>query len=136
MIIRLDVNRLILIFTLSMFSSFVFQAHSQNVAINTTGNSAHPSALLEVGSGNPNTGGDTRGILFPRVALTSQTDATTIPSPSKSLLVWNTGSGGLTPEGFFYWDGTKWERLSTGTGGGGGSGTSKRNANCYTCDGF
>ncbi|MCS6980851.1 MAG: hypothetical protein N2110_02825 [Flavobacteriales bacterium] len=99
---RLNVNYQVYLFNLIIFLLFALRGHSQNVAINTTGSSAHPSALLEVGSGNPNTGGDTRGILFPRVALSSATDATTIPAPSKSLLVWNTGSGGLTPEGFYY----------------------------------
>ncbi|GAB4448726.1 MAG: hypothetical protein OHK0036_04580 [Bacteroidia bacterium] len=104
---------------------------SQNIAINSTGMPPDNSALLDVGNGNANTGGDTKGLLIPRVALTSSTDVTTIPSPAKSLLVWNTGSGGLTPAGFYYWDGTQWVQLATGSGGGGG-----KNSHCFTCDGF
>jgi hypothetical protein len=57
-----------------------------------------------------------KGLLIPRVALTSATDATTISSPATSLLVYNTGTGGLTPAGYYYWDGNKWVRLLvTGT---------------------
>lgn len=106
-------------------------AYTQNIGINTTGSPPDNSALLDIGDGNANTGGDTKGLLIPRVALTSSTDVTTVPSPAKSLLVWNTGSGGLSPEGFYYWDGTKWVQLITGSGGSGG-----QNSHCFTCDGF
>jgi len=47
-----------------------------------------------------------KGLLIPRVALTSTTDGTTIPSPAHSLIVYNNGIGGLSPEGFYYNAGT------------------------------
>jgi hypothetical protein len=59
-----------------------------------------------------------KGLLIPRVALTSSTDQTTIPSPANSLLVYNLGTGGLTPAGYYYWDGSQWVKFATGTGAG------------------
>jgi len=58
-----------------------------------------------------------KGLLIPRVALTSTTDGTTIPSPAHSLLVYNNGgTGALNPEGFYYNAGTpsspNWVKLS------------------------
>lgn len=53
------------------------------------------SALLDIYD-------DHRGLLIPRIALTSVTDGVTIPLPAKSLLVWNNTLGGLSPEGYFY----------------------------------
>jgi len=77
------------------------QAFSQNgVSINTTGNPADNSAMLDVSS-------TSKGLLIPRVALTSINDVTTISSPAISLLVYNTNAlmtgGGV---GYWYWDGT------------------------------
>lgn len=87
---------------------FTTSLHSQNVGIGTTTPDA--SAMLEIEATN-------KGLLIPRVALTSVTDGTTIPSPATSLLVYNTGSGGLTPAGYYYNSGTtaspSWVRLST-----------------------
>ncbi|MCX7728296.1 MAG: hypothetical protein N2203_02385 [Bacteroidia bacterium] len=89
---------------------------SQNVGINPTGTPPNPSAGLDVDFTN-------KGLLIPRVALTSATDAATIPSPATSLLVYNTGTGGLAPAGYYYNAGTpgspNWVRLmpATGTGG-------------------
>lgn len=120
--------------SLLMSGVMVGVGSAQNVSINTTGSPAHASALLEVGQGNPDTGGDNRGLLIPRVALASSTDVATVPAPSKALLVWNTGSGGLSPEGFYYWDGTQWVRLGTSTTP--PAANTRKNANCYTCDGF
>ncbi|MCX7955178.1 MAG: hypothetical protein N3A01_08325 [Bacteroidales bacterium] len=47
-----------------------------------------------------------KGLLIPQVALTGTNDATTIATPAKGLLVYNTGTGGLTPAGFYYNAGT------------------------------
>ncbi|GIV26884.1 MAG: hypothetical protein KatS3mg027_0698 [Bacteroidia bacterium] len=87
--------------------------YSQNVGINSTGSAPNNSAGLDVDFNN-------KGILIPRVALTSSTDAATIPSPATSLLVYNTGTGGLSPAGYYYNAGTSgspnWVRLLiTGT---------------------
>ena len=71
------------------------------VAINANGNLPNNSAMLDIDA-------DNSGLLIPRIALTSLTDATTITTPATSLLVYNNGTGGLTPEGYYYWDGTQW----------------------------
>ncbi len=72
---------------------------AQNVGINSTGSAPNNSAGLDVDFTN-------KGLLIPRIALTSATDAATIPSPAPSLLVYNTGSGGLSPAGYYYNAGT------------------------------
>lgn len=89
---------------------------AQNVGISSTGLMPDNSAGLDVNFSN-------KGLLIPRVALTSVNDAATIPSPATSLLVYNNGTGGLTPAGYYYNAGTpgspNWVRLmpATGTGG-------------------
>ncbi|WP_435355914.1 hypothetical protein [Emticicia sp. SJ17W-69] len=62
------------------------------------------SAVLEVESTN-------KGVLLPRIALTSITDQVTIPTPATGLLVYNTGAAGLTYKGYVFWDGSKWIKL-------------------------
>lgn len=57
-----------------------------------------------------------KGILIPRVSLLSATDIVTVPSPSLSLLLYNTSTVGTSPNnltaGFYFWNGTKWQSLS------------------------
>ena len=60
-------------------------AFSQSVGINSTGTAPNTSAMLDVDASN-------KGMLNPRVSLTSTTDATTIPSPATSLLVYNSNA--------------------------------------------
>ena len=67
-----------------------------------------PTAALDVVATN-------KGVLFPRVALSSTTDETTIPSPTKGLLVFNTGEGGLAYTGYVFWDGNEWVSLTSGS---------------------
>jgi len=57
------------------------------------------SALLDMSSTN-------KGLLVPRVALTGAADAATIATPATSLLVYNLGTGGLSPAGYYYNSGT------------------------------
>jgi len=57
------------------------------------------------------------GVLIPRVALNSLTDIITVTNPSgmplvESTLVYNTGAGGLSTVGFFYWNGMQWTQLA------------------------
>ena len=82
---------------------------AQNVAINTTGATADPSAILDISATNA-------GLLAPRVTLSSLTDAATIANPATSLLVYNTG--GAVTAGFYYNSGTPaspaWSKFSTG----------------------
>jgi len=75
------------------------------VAINTTGVESHTSAILDVSASD-------KGLLIPRVGLTSVTDIVTIASPETSLLIFNTATDGAEPDnvvpGYYYWDGLKW----------------------------
>lgn len=91
----------------AMWLSPVTQA--QNVGINTTGAAGHPSALLDVSATD-------KGVLFPNVTLTGAGDGTTISSPAKGLMVWNTGSSWGTAA-LYYNDGTTgspdWVKVST-----------------------
>jgi len=88
-------------------------SRSQNVGINDDASTPNSSAMLDVQS-------TTKGMLIPRVVLTSATDASTIASPATSLLVYNTATAGTYPDnvvpGFYYWDGTKWNSIIRQTG--------------------
>jgi hypothetical protein len=86
--------------------------YAQGVGIGSTAFMPDPSAMLEIRA-------DNKGLLIPRVALIDPTDATTIPNPATSLLVYNTNTaGGLTP-GYYYNAGTpaspNWVRLLNGS---------------------
>lgn len=63
-----------------------------------------PSAALDISSTND-------GLLLPRIALNNTTTAT-VTTPTVSELVYNTSTVGDVTPGFYYWDGTKWVRLS------------------------
>lgn len=83
---------------------------AQNVGINTTGATPNTSAGLDIDFTN-------KGLLIPRVSLTSTTDVTTINPPVTSMLVYNinasitgAGSDGV---GFYYYSGTRWLKLVT-----------------------
>jgi hypothetical protein len=83
---------LILVFILFSISSFAQPA----------------SAMLDVSAPN-------KGILIPRVSLTSSLDISTVPSPVISLLVYNTSTSGTYPNNvspnFYFWTGNKWKPL-------------------------
>jgi BclA C-terminal domain len=70
----------------------------------------NPSAMLDVASSN-------KGVLIPRVALSSTADISTIVAPATSLLVYNTATVGIPPNnvspGYYYWTGTKWNLLGS-----------------------
>lgn len=68
-------------------------------------NNPHPSAALDINATN-------KGLLLPRVALTGTADVTTIPAPAISLVVYHTTTVAGMPEGFYYWNGIRWESLS------------------------
>jgi len=74
----------------------------QGVAVNLTGAAADSSAMLDVSS-------TSKGILIPRVMLTSVSDVTTVPNPATSLLVYNANPsmlGGAV--GFWYFNDSVW----------------------------
>ena len=98
--------------TIIIILFFSFNVIAQSVSINTDGSAAAASAMLDIKSNN-------KGLLIPRIALTGTDDNATIASPATSLLIYNTataGSGGssVTP-GYYYWTGSAWTRLVTGS---------------------
>jgi len=96
-----------------LFLLIVFKsATAQNVAINTDGSSPDVSAMLDIVNSS-------KGLLIPRVSLTSTTDAATVASPAASLLVYNTNAAitgeYAAAEGYYYNAGSSgsplWRRL-------------------------
>jgi len=85
---------------------------AQNIAINTDGSTPDVSAMLDIVN-------SAKGLLIPRVSLTSTTDAATIATPATSLLVYNTNASitgdYATGIGYYYNSGTSgspfWRRL-------------------------
>ncbi len=77
---------------------------AQNLGIGPDVFDPHPSAGVEMRFTN-------KGLLIPRVALTSTSSASPITSPAASLLVYNTATAGDVTPGYYYWTGSKWMRL-------------------------
>jgi hypothetical protein len=69
------------------------------------------SAMLEIRSNN-------RGLLIPRIALEHFKDTNSVKDPAVSLMVFTFGTPGLA-RGFYYWNGSQWERFTTGLEGAG-----------------
>lgn len=95
-------------------TTLFFTANYAQVGINTTS----PNAALDVVS-------TTNGMLLPRVALTTTTLAAPVVNPAggalpASTLVYNTNTAGDVTPGYYYWSGSAWLRLNTGSGGSGG----------------
>lgn len=90
--------------------TFANSLMAQNVGINTTGTTPNVSAGLDIDFTN-------KGLLIPRISLTTTTDATTINPPVTSMLVYNTNAAitgiGAAGLGYYFWNGTRWEKLST-----------------------
>lgn len=88
--------------TAILLTACINLSYSQGVGIGTVPN---PSAMLDVSS-------TSRGLLAPRVALTSSTDATTITNGNvTALLVYNTATVADVSPGYYYWDGSLWRSL-------------------------
>jgi len=91
-------------------------ATAQSVGIGTALPDA--SAQLDITATN-------KGLLIPRVALTSLTDAVTITAPATGLLVYNTNTAVPGGAGFYYNNSkaaVSWIKLQTSAGGGSGWG--------------
>jgi hypothetical protein len=105
---------LAIIFILSVFTTL----KSQNVGISENSFTPNANAILDLKA-------DRKGFLVPRMDLTP----TTFPSISASdsgLMVFNTavsGTPNFTEAGFYYWDGTSWQRISNDSETINGSGT-------------
>ncbi|MDI6833570.1 MAG: hypothetical protein QMD02_06995 [Bacteroidales bacterium] len=78
--------------------------NAQNLGIGPDTFDPHASAGVEMRFTN-------KGLLIPRVALTSTSSASPITSPATSLLVYNTATAGDVTPGYYYWNGSKWMRL-------------------------
>jgi hypothetical protein len=76
-------------------------AFSQNVAINPTGAAPNANAGLDVDFAN-------KGLLIPRVALTSTASFAPLSAHVNGMMVYNTATAGDVTPGFYYNDGTKW----------------------------
>ena len=96
-------------YVLILLSSLLLSTNSiaQSYSLSTTGAVPDSSAMLDIISSN-------KGLLIPRVYLSSVTDSTTIAHPAISLQVYNTNP--TLGNGFWYWDGTKWIRNIGGLG--------------------
>lgn len=66
-----------------------------------------PNAALDITSTD-------NGILVPRIALVNTTTATVV-TPTTSEIVYNTATINDVTPGFYYWNGTAWVRILTGT---------------------
>jgi hypothetical protein len=85
----------------------VFLSGNAQTGIGTTTPDA--SAKLDVSATN-------KGLLPPRVTLTSGSDTTTISSPATGLLIYNTGNNVALQAGYYYWNGSSWATIATALG--------------------
>lgn len=69
----------------------------------------NPDAMLEVSATN-------KGLLLPRIALTSSTAASPLSAHVVGMTVFNTANVADVSLGYYYNDGSKWIKLSTGVG--------------------
>lgn len=92
--------------------SILFSGGNLNAQIGIGNSSPAASAELDVTS-------STKGVLVPRLALSSVTSASPVSSPATSLLIYNTATAGTFPNnvtpGYYYWNGTTWQRLEDQT---------------------
>ncbi len=89
------------IFLTLIFSSSV--AFGQ-VGINTI--TPHPSAILDIRATD-------KGVSLPKISLHSRTDITAVPNPKESLIIYNTNNSLNGKEGYYFWDGAKWDYFFT-----------------------
>jgi trimeric autotransporter adhesin len=88
---------------ITAFALFTMQGIAQNVAINEDGSTPHPSAILDIKSGN-------KGILIPRMS-TAQRQSIIVPKTAKGLLVYDT-----TVRAFFFNYGADTDTSTNATG--------------------
>ncbi|MCC5922336.1 MAG: hypothetical protein JJT77_01010 [Crocinitomicaceae bacterium] len=81
---------------------FPFFTEAQNIGVNTSGNPAHSSAILDVSASD-------KGVLIPRISIPNLNNAAPVALPETSLLVYNTNT--TTGVGYYYWSGTSWVKL-------------------------
>ncbi len=94
----------IILFSIALFMAIY--ARGQNVSINTNGDPAHPSAMLDITSND-------KGLLIPRMTTP---DRLAISNPAQGLLVYD-----LYSRSFWFHDGS-WRELASGGGASGPAG--------------
>ncbi|WP_299769114.1 hypothetical protein [uncultured Dokdonia sp.] len=95
-----------ILYILLSFLAFQTATIQAQVAIGTTQLDA--GAIFQVDSND-------KGVLIPRISLTSNTDVTTIENPAEGLTIYNiatvnNSTNSITP-GLYYWNGVQWSRL-------------------------
>lgn len=116
------------ILLVSSLASLLFltnnHGYAQSVGISGTGSTPDASALLDV-DGAGMTSPNQKGILIPRIALTSVTDGSSFSGlspagPATSLLIYNPSTATLKPAGYYYNSGTSgspvWTQLISDIG--------------------
>jgi hypothetical protein len=93
-------------FTFFILMLFAYTAMGQNVGFNDNNSEPKASAMVDIYSAS-------KGLLIPRVALTSTTSASPVTSPESSLLVYNTATVSDVTPGYYYWNSARWVRLVT-----------------------
>jgi hypothetical protein len=99
-------SHLAILTTVLIFGSTVSVFAQIKVGDNPT--TLNPDALLEIETTN-------KGLLLPRVALTSTTDAAPLSAHVQGMIVYNTAdvpAPGDVTTGYYYNDGTQWVRLA------------------------
>ncbi|NBR14126.1 MAG: tail fiber domain-containing protein [Flavobacteriales bacterium] len=89
-----------------MIFSQVFGQQSVSIS-DVNGATPNASSVLDISS-------TSKGLLIPRVSLTSTTVTSPVTSPLTSLLVYNTQTINDVTPGYYYWNGTSWQRFDTG----------------------
>lgn len=87
---------------ITVFAFFAMHTMKAQVGIGTTS----PNAALDIAKTDD-------GLLIPRVALLNSSDTTTIVTLTTSELVYNTASVADVTPGYYYWNGSSWNRLLT-----------------------
>ena len=97
-------NKMFLILLTFLLSGFFVISQAQVKITDGVNPTMNANSLLEMESTN-------KGLLIPRMAINNlnQADPLTAPVPT-GMLVYSTG--GLIPDGFYYWNGTKWKDLA------------------------
>jgi trimeric autotransporter adhesin len=87
---------------------FCIRSYAQ-VSVNSDGSAPDGSAMLDIKAAD-------KGLLIPRVELAGTTSSFPMQNPAISLMVYNTATTSDVTPGFYYWNGTVWTRLNTGSG--------------------
>jgi len=77
-----------------------------------SGEPPHTDALLELKENNMGT--SSKGLLLPRVSLTSTTSFDPLSTHVEGMTVYNQATANDVTPGYYYNDGTQWLRLATG----------------------